>query len=191
MSSANIGKFKLSLNILILSVFAFIFFLVFSNAFRRTKIFCAAFRNHQREGDEGVVSYSFMSVWAIKYAILLHEPKEEHGSNTFVAIAERMVLHYKIQQHGCLFFYRRIKVLAAKSLIYLSYAASERIIFFICKPSTFAKLHFQGVDGIHGILVGGVEKFLLGCLLNAQCLIIVAVECVEGIDIIRDYTELS
>ena len=38
-SSANIGKFKLSLNILILSVFAFIFFLVFSNAFRRTKIF--------------------------------------------------------------------------------------------------------------------------------------------------------
>ena len=38
-SSANIGKFKLSLNTLILSAFAFICFLVFSNAFRRTKIF--------------------------------------------------------------------------------------------------------------------------------------------------------
>jgi hypothetical protein len=38
-SSANIGKFKLSLNALILSVFAFICFLVFSNAFWRTKIF--------------------------------------------------------------------------------------------------------------------------------------------------------
>ena len=39
MSLANIGKFKLSLKALILSVFTFICFLVFSNAFRRTKIF--------------------------------------------------------------------------------------------------------------------------------------------------------
>lgn len=38
-SLANIGKFKLSLKALILSVFTFICFLVFSNAFRRTKIF--------------------------------------------------------------------------------------------------------------------------------------------------------
>lgn len=38
-SSANIGKFNLSLKALILSAFAFICFLVFSNAFRRTKIF--------------------------------------------------------------------------------------------------------------------------------------------------------
>ena len=38
-SSANIGKFKLLLNTLILSVFTFICFLVFSNTFRRTKIF--------------------------------------------------------------------------------------------------------------------------------------------------------
>lgn len=39
MSLANIGKFKLSLKALILSVFTFICFLVFSNAFGRTKIF--------------------------------------------------------------------------------------------------------------------------------------------------------
>lgn len=38
-SLANIGKFKLSLKALILSAFTFICFLVFSNAFRRTKIF--------------------------------------------------------------------------------------------------------------------------------------------------------
>ena len=37
-------------------------------------LFGAAFGNHQREGDEGVVSYSFMPVQTIKYAILLHEP---------------------------------------------------------------------------------------------------------------------
>ena len=47
MSLANIGKFKLSLKALILSVFTFICFLVFSNVFCRTKIFlpsnsCAA-----------------------------------------------------------------------------------------------------------------------------------------------------
>lgn len=36
---ANIGKFKLLLKALILSAFTFICFLVFSNAFRRTKIF--------------------------------------------------------------------------------------------------------------------------------------------------------
>ncbi len=41
-SLANIGKFKLSLKALILSVFTFICFLVFSNAFRRTKIFCSS-----------------------------------------------------------------------------------------------------------------------------------------------------
>lgn len=39
MSLANIGKFKLSLKALILSVFTFICFLVFSNVFCRTKIF--------------------------------------------------------------------------------------------------------------------------------------------------------
>ena len=38
-SSANIGKIKLSLKALTLSAFTFICFLVFSNAFRRTKIF--------------------------------------------------------------------------------------------------------------------------------------------------------
>lgn len=38
-SLANIGKFKLSLKALILSAFTFICFLVFSNAFCRTKIF--------------------------------------------------------------------------------------------------------------------------------------------------------
>ena len=38
-SLANIGKFKLSLKALILSAFTFICFLVFSNAFLRTKIF--------------------------------------------------------------------------------------------------------------------------------------------------------
>lgn len=39
MSLANIEKFKLSLKALILSVFTFICFLVFSNVFCRTKIF--------------------------------------------------------------------------------------------------------------------------------------------------------
>ena len=48
MSLANIGKFKLSLKALILSVFTFICFLVFSNAFRRTKIFCKAVMLRQK-----------------------------------------------------------------------------------------------------------------------------------------------
>ena len=43
MSLANIGKFKLSLKALILSVFTFICFLVFSNVFCRTKIFIVSF----------------------------------------------------------------------------------------------------------------------------------------------------
>ena len=42
-SLANIGKFKLSLKALILSAFTFICFLVFSNAFRRTKIFLTSY----------------------------------------------------------------------------------------------------------------------------------------------------
>ena len=45
MSLANIGKFKLSLKALILSVFTFICFLVFSNVFCRTKIFLTSYCN--------------------------------------------------------------------------------------------------------------------------------------------------
>lgn len=48
-SLANIGKLKLSLKALILSAFTFICFLVFSNAFCRTKIFVSFYCKRKDE----------------------------------------------------------------------------------------------------------------------------------------------
>ena len=100
-----------------------------------------------------------------------------------------MILHYEIKQHGSLFFYRRIEVFATKRLIDLPYAAFERIVFLVGKPLAFAKLLLQGIDGIHSILISSVEHFILGCLLNAQCLIVITVERIESIDIIGNDIE--
>ena len=95
-----------------------------------------------------------------------------------------MVLHYEIEQHSSLFFNRGIKVFATESLVNLPNAAFEGVIFLVSKPLAATELHLQGVDSLHRILIGGTERFFFGCLLNAQCLIVVAVECVEGIYII-------
>ena len=47
--------------------------------------------NHQREGNEGIVRQSFAAIGAIENAIVVEEPKEQCGSNAFVAVTERMV----------------------------------------------------------------------------------------------------
>lgn len=62
MSLANIGKFKLSLKALILSVFTFICFLVFSNVFCRTKIFLTSCCANAASGNEMTTTINVDSV---------------------------------------------------------------------------------------------------------------------------------
>ena len=58
---------------------------------------------HQREGNEGVVGYALVAFLCVKHMVVVEEPQEQHGGNALVAIAEGMVLYYKVKQHGCLF----------------------------------------------------------------------------------------
>lgn len=43
---------------------------------------------HQREGNERVISNAFGAIGTIEDAVVIHEPEEESGGNTFVTIAE-------------------------------------------------------------------------------------------------------
>ena len=56
----------------------------------------AALGNHEREGHEGIVGDSFMSVRSIEDVVTIEEPEEKHGCNAFVAIAERVILYHEI-----------------------------------------------------------------------------------------------
>ena len=150
-----------------------------------------ALGNHQGECHERVVDYTLAAVCGIENVVLLHEPQEEHGGNTFVTVAERVVFHYEIKQHGGLFLYRRIKVLAAESLVNLSDTALERIILLMGKPPAAAKLFLQCVDDPHGIVVGDAERLLTGRLLNPKRLVVITVEGIKGINIIGNDTEQS
>ena len=51
-----------------------------------------AFGNHQRQGDQGIVGYALAAILAVEDAVVVEEPKEQRGRNTFVSVAERMVL---------------------------------------------------------------------------------------------------
>ena len=96
--------------------------------------------NHQREGNEGVVGYALVTVLCVKHMVVIEEPQEQHGGNALVAIAEGMVLYYKIKQHGSLFLNRRIEVFASKCLVNLSDAALEGIILLVSKPLASVEL---------------------------------------------------
>ena len=47
-----------------------------------------AFGDHEGEGNEGVVGDALGAVLTVKDAIIIEEPKEQGGCDTFVAIGE-------------------------------------------------------------------------------------------------------
>lgn len=51
-------------------------------------LFRLALSNHQREGNERVISYAFGAIGTIEDAVVIHEPEEESGGYTLVTIAE-------------------------------------------------------------------------------------------------------
>ena len=94
--------------------------------------------------------------------VVIEEPQEQHGGNALVAIAEGMVLYYKIKQHGSLFLNRLIEVLASKSLIDLPDTTLKGIVLLVSKPLASTELLLQGVDCLHRILVGSTKRLFLG-----------------------------
>lgn len=149
----------------------------------------AALSYHQREGYEGIVGYALVSVLGVKHAVVVEEPEEEHRSNALVAVAERVVLHHKIQKHCGFLLNRRIEFLATEGLINLSDAALERVVLLVSKPLAAAELLLQCVDSLHRIVVSGTERLVLGSLRDRERLIVVLVERVERIHIVGDNVE--
>lgn len=103
--------------------------------------FGAAFGNHQSEGDEGVVSDALSAILVIKNAVAVEEPQEQCCGNANVAVAEGVVLSNEIQEHGCLFFHRWVKVNAAECLANMTDGAFERVALFV----TYVSLTFERV----------------------------------------------
>ena len=50
--------------------------------------FCLTLSNHKGEGYEGVISQTLRAIFAIEDSIIIQEPQEQRGSNTFVSITE-------------------------------------------------------------------------------------------------------
>lgn len=68
-----------------------------------------AFRYHQGERHQGIVCDALGAVFIVKDAIAIEKPQKQRGGDTFVAIAEGMVLGDKVKQHGSLLFNRGIR----------------------------------------------------------------------------------
>lgn len=75
--------------------------------------------NHQRKSHEGVVCYALGTVFTIEYAVVVHKPEEERGSDALVAVGKAVVLGYEVKQHSRLFLHTGIEFLATESLVYL------------------------------------------------------------------------
>ena len=56
-----------------------------------------ALRNHQREGNEGIVGNALAPVFTVKNAVVVHKPQKQRGGNTLVTIAEAMVFGDEIE----------------------------------------------------------------------------------------------
>ena len=128
----------------IISLISFCFLLVplvnqiNHNFYHHILLFRLALGNHQSQGYKGVVCQSLGTVLTIEYTIIIEEPKEQRGSNTFVTIAERVVLGDEIKQHGSLLLHAGIEFVATKSLVNLTNTTLEGIIFLVtkeCRPS--------------------------------------------------------
>ena len=70
--------------------------------------FRSTFGNHQSKGNESAVGNTLGAVGMVEDVIFVEEPKEQRGSNALVAVNERVVLRYEIEQHGSFLLYAGI-----------------------------------------------------------------------------------
>ena len=116
---------------------------------------------------------------------------QECGGNAFVAVAERVVLGDKIEEHGCFLLHTGIEFLAAECLVDLSDATFERVILLVAEERTTSELIAQSLDGFHGILIGGMEFVFLGSFRQTQTLVVVVVKGVESVSVVHHDVEQS
>ena len=175
-------------SILLSSIFLSVFLIdqVHHHLHHDILLLCLALGNHQGKCYERVVCQSLGAVFTVEDAVVVEEPQEERGGNALVAVAERVVLGDKVEQHGCLLFHTRIQLLATEGLIDLTDTALEGVVLLVTEERTATKFVTQGFDGFHGVLVGGMKLVLLSSLTNIQSLVVVIIEGVESVGVIHD-----
>lgn len=125
----------------------------------RVLLFRPALCYKKRDGNEcGIVNALVVHV-VIENAVLVHEPKEQRSGDTFVAVAEAVVLGDEVKKHSCLLFNCWIKLLTAKSLIYLTDAAFETVVLLISEEVVASELFSEFFKNIHGSFISGMEFF--------------------------------
>ena len=60
---------------------------------------CTAFCYHQGESHQSIVRNALGAIFIVENAIAIEKPKEQSRCDTFITIAERMVLGHKVKQH--------------------------------------------------------------------------------------------
>ena len=86
-----------------------------------------------------------------------------------------MIFRDEIKQHSRFFLHRRVKILPAKSLVYLPDGTFKGIILLMGKPLASTEFLLQFFYGLHGSLVGSMKLYVVSGLLYRQLLIIVSV----------------
>jgi hypothetical protein len=61
---------------------------VYHHFYHYVFLFRLALCNHQREGNERIVSNAFGAIGTIENIVVIHEPEEESGGYPLVTIAE-------------------------------------------------------------------------------------------------------
>ena len=150
----------------------------------RVLLFRPALCYKKRDGNErGIVNALVVHV-VIEDAVLVHKPKEQCGGNAFVAVAKTVVLGNKVKEHDRLLFNCWIKLLTAKSLIYLTDAALETVVLLICEEVVAAELFTELFKDFHGSFISGMELFFRRTLRNSQSLVVIIVKTVKGVSVI-------
>src|ERR1035437_4562707 len=106
-----------------------------------------------------------------------------------MSICKRMIFGDQIKQHGCLFFYARVKFSAIESLVYGIDRTIERFVFFISKQVSTPEFTLERSYNLQGFVIGGTESGCLGCVFNFQFLKIIPVERIQPVSVIGNYPQ--
>ena len=125
----------------------------------------------------------------VQDAVVLHEPEEKGGGDSFVTVNEGVVLNDKVKKHRSLLFNAGVEVSAFPGLIDLADAAVERCVFLHAEQFACSELFLQTLDGFDSIFVGGVEALRSSRVCNFEALVIVSIQRIKGVGVVSNYVE--
>ena len=76
-----------------------------------------AFGNHQRQGNQRIVTNPLSSIFRVKNTVNIKELDKQKGPDPLIAVDKRMVFNDKIKEMCAPFFNARIQFFTAECLI--------------------------------------------------------------------------